>query len=127
MNTTNNVISLEVLFELAKRRNALTYFYILRKNVKKCFTGNYLEDIRQANTVILSKDVSNNTGHSKESAFNWLYDQYYGQNHNHKLLAHRSWEVSKLTTRLDVDQIRHIDGCFGKWVGDTQAYIPNGR
>jgi hypothetical protein len=66
--TMDNIISLETLLELAKRRKTPAYFYVLRKNRITCFTGNYIYDINNANMIIRQVEC-NNTAHKRETAF----------------------------------------------------------
>jgi hypothetical protein len=91
---------------ICKKNKSMKYFYIIRRH-QYCFTGNIKEDVKLANKSI-AEPLNNNTGHDLSSAFKFAFNIFYGMNFNPKFITARAGEISKFTTRLDLQQINLI-------------------
>jgi hypothetical protein len=77
-----NIIPYQSLLELANKRKTKANYYLIRKN-PFAFTGELKRDLKASNKII-DKTINNNTAHNKYIGFLWAYDQFYGEDFNHK-------------------------------------------
>lgn len=96
----------ELVYGRCKSLKSKKHFDTIRR-FKHCFSGEYEQDLANANQII-DKTVSNNYAHALCTSFKFGFNHFYGINFNPKFLHNRPGEVSKKTTRLDVEQIVKI-------------------
>ena len=100
------IISYKELLSMAKGRKSLNYFVFIRRNYH-CFTGNVKFDVASANKIINST-INNNSAHGYVSAFNWVFNNFYGMKFNTKYIVSRPNEIYKFTIRLTNKVISYI-------------------
>lgn len=91
---------------------------IICKRHKHCFSGDVKEDVRNANFVI-DRIINNNTAHTVYGALKWGLNTFYGLKFNPKFLHVRVGEISKLTTRLDLNQISIVKNKIIMWCNEN--------
>jgi integrase len=114
MNLIKPLINIDELILIAKQHHNKTRYYNI-KHYRHCFTGNYENDIKNANEVI-DKTLNHNTANNREHSFKWGFDQLYENEFNHKHIHHRPNFPSHFTTRLDKNEINFIKAKFEEYI-----------
>jgi hypothetical protein len=110
MGYKNTLTFSQILQRCIEKKHSF-YYYLFKNNQVSCFGRSYKTNVKNAN-LLIQKAKCNNTGAKIACGFNLAYDLFYGNKHNHKMIITRPKEISKLTTRLDFDQIKMIEGMF---------------
>jgi intergrase/recombinase len=116
-------LTFKELLQKMKEKKQDYYFYLFKKNKDNCFGKCYKKNIANVNLLIKNANC-NNTGAKIANGFNIAFDLFYGKKHNHKLIEGRPKEISKLTTRLDKEQILEIKEKLSLWSKDIDRILP---
>lgn len=108
------VITYKELVALSLRKKTRNYYEGLRR-FRRCFSGDIKKDVASANRIIDSI-VNNNTAHSIVSLFKWALNNFYGLKFNPKYIHARPGEISKLTTRLSIEDVKLIRQKYQEWI-----------
>jgi hypothetical protein len=103
-------ITFNKLVSFCKKKKSLKYYAVVTR-FKEYFSGDVKIDVRLANKLIDSTS-NNNTANAYCTVFKFAYNLFYGMAFNPKYIHHRSSEISKTTTRLDVNQIEYVNKKF---------------
>ncbi|GMO16957.1 MAG: hypothetical protein Ta2E_08230 [Mycoplasmoidaceae bacterium] len=122
---SNKTLTYSQILDLAKQKKYEVYYYLIKNHKEECFGRNYKKNVANANKII-QQAKCNNSGLKFSCGFNWAYDLFYGNKHNRKLIITRPKEISKTTTRLDLEEINWIKSRFRSWfAADLEKQLPN--